>query len=127
MAAATVDAMASPASVATASAKAMRAKARTVRSREARRDTKRPDERRPAGAKADGKPRKEQPPLQDARGADEAGEKRKPRSRPEKDKSIVAETAERVTMPEDIGPSPSIAAVGSLVTADHGRRGGAAR
>ena len=30
----------------------------------------------------------------------------------------MAETAERVTMPEDIGPSPSIAAVGALVTAD---------
>ena len=86
--------------------------------REAKRDTRRPDERRPAGAKPDGKPRKEQPPLQDVRGTDEAGEKRKPRPRPERDKLIVAETAERVTMPEDIGPSPSIAAVGALVTAD---------
>ena len=30
----------------------------------------------------------------------------------------MSEPAERVTMPEDIGPSPSIAAGGSLVTAD---------
>ena len=86
--------------------------------REGKRDTRRPDERRPAGAKPDGKPRKEQPPLQEVRGNDETGEKRKPRARPDKDKSIVAESGERVTMPEDIGPSPSIAAVGALVTAD---------
>ena len=85
---------------------------------EARRDTKRQDERRPGASKPDGKPRREQQPSQDARGADEAVEKRKPRSRPEKEKSIVSEPAERVTMPEDIGPSPSIAAGGSLVTAD---------
>ena len=78
------------------------------------------DERRPAGAKPDGRPRRRHR-SQDSRGGDEAVEKRKPRSRPEKDKSIVAETAERVTMPEDIGPSPSIAAVGALVTADLGR------
>ncbi len=56
--------------------------------------------------------------MQEVRGTDETGEKRKPRPRPEKDKSIVAESGERVTMPEDIGPSPSIAAVGTLVTAD---------
>ncbi|MGZ8993320.1 MAG: Rne/Rng family ribonuclease, partial [Burkholderiaceae bacterium] len=86
--------------------------------REAKRDTRRPDERRPVGVKTDGRPRKEQPPLQDSRGGDEAVEKRKPRSRPEREKSIVAEAAGRVTMPEDIGPSPSIAAVGALVTAD---------
>ncbi|HVG03921.1 MAG TPA: ribonuclease E/G [Burkholderiaceae bacterium] len=83
--------------------------------RGARRDPRRPEDRRPAGAKAD-KPRREQF-AQDGRGGEDASEKRKPRPRPEKDKSIVAEAAERVTMPEDIGPSPSIAAV-AIVTAD---------
>ncbi|HVE88884.1 MAG TPA: ribonuclease E/G, partial [Burkholderiaceae bacterium] len=86
--------------------------------REAKRDPRRQDERRPAGLKTDGKPRKEQSAPQDARSGDDAGDKRKPRPRPEKDKSIVVETAERVTMPEDIGPSPSTAAVATLVTAD---------
>ena len=85
--------------------------------REARRDPQRQEDRRPAGLKPDSKPRREQSASHDARGGD-AGEKRKPRPRPEKDKSMVVETAERVTMPEDIGPSPSIAAVATLVTAD---------
>ena len=90
--------------------------------REAKRESRRTEERGAAGARPEGKSsRKEQAPLQGSRGADEAGEKRKPRSRsdrPERDNSIVTEAAERVTMPEDIGPSPSIAAVGTLVTAD---------
>ncbi len=107
-----------PVSAATASAMATPARQPTATLARPSGMPRRADERRPAGAKADGKPRKEQPPSQSSRGADEAGEKHKPRPRPEKDKSIVVETAERVTMPEDIGPSPSIAAVGALVTAD---------
>ena len=86
-------------------------------------ESKRRDEARPSpAARADGKPRTERPPRQqDSQAADPTGEKRKPRTRPEKagpaerDKPIVAETAERVTMPEDIGPSSSM---GPLVSAD---------
>ncbi len=112
------DVMANPVRAATASVMLTRRQTTDDANRDNKRDTRRPDERRPAGAKSDGKPRKEQPPSQGVRAADETGEKRKPRPRPERDKSIVTEVAERVTMPEDIGPSPSIAAVGSLVTAD---------
>ena len=85
-----------------------------VAKRDSKRQSERHDERRPA-AKADGKP-KEQIPLHDAP-ADGVADKRKSRPRPEKAQSIVVESAERVTLPEDIGPSPSIA-TGSLVTAD---------
>ncbi len=92
---------------------------------DARRDSRRRDERRPAAPRPDAKGRHERPPQPEARGLDGGGaEKRKPRSRAErqdprdKDLPIVAESAERVTMPEDIGPSPSIASIGSLVTAD---------
>ena len=83
---------------------------------EARRDTKRQDERRPGASKPDAKPRREQQPSQDVAPTKQSRSANRARVLRRKNRSCQSQRA--VTMPEDIGPSPSIAAGGSLVTAD---------
>ena len=81
-------------------------------------EPKRRDERRPAATQADVKPRAETQPPRPDRDDSKRKQRRGQKSTGDTDKLSVSEAAERVTLPEDIGPSPSISSIGSLVTAD---------
>jgi len=73
--------------------------------RQTEQDTKRRAEPRPASAAAEGQPRTERrPPQLDGQGI-EGTAKRKPRSRNDKDKRVIAEPAEHVATPDEIDPS----------------------